>query len=59
MTLGGVITLVRPAYKRHHLNVFSYLILILIIFALVVRACFFIIDISQEDFVNTKPKSGI
>ena len=54
MTLGGVIHIVRPAYKQHHLNVFSYLILTLVIFALIVRSMFFLIDIYPEDFVGDK-----
>jgi hypothetical protein len=54
MTLGGVVYIVRPAYKQHHLNVFSYLILTLVIFALIVRSMFFLIDIYPEDFVGDK-----
>ena len=59
MTLGGVVWLVRPAYKQHHLNVFAYLILILVIFALVIRSLFFLIDVYSEDFISDKPKNSI
>lgn len=35
MTLGAVLYLVRNAFKKHYLNVFSHMMLILIVFALI------------------------
>jgi hypothetical protein len=33
-TMAGVIYLVKPAFKKHHVNVFGHLMVILIVFGL-------------------------
>ena len=64
VTLGAVLYLVRNAFKKHYLNVFSHMMLILIVFALVskyssislrnhsslVRAAFFVTDLKAFKF---------
>lgn len=61
LTLFGVIRMSQLAFKKHYMNVFTFLILTLIIFALIVRSAFFFIDVGQQDFTfdGTDPTQKI
>jgi hypothetical protein len=57
ITLIAVFRMSHLSYKKHYMNVFTYLILTLISFALIVRGSFFFIDVANQDFAfdGTKP----
>jgi len=62
-SLAIIITKISFAFKKHYMNIFTYLMLILITSALLMRACFFTTDLSvfvgddavqEEEKLNSK-----